>query len=285
MLPIAQLRNKMHMKAQVSPPSTYVKGPKRNVHLVIYSNNEPFNTTKRITIESVKNFSDNNIVIHDYNFEKIKAMDWFKEIASLPEIHTDSPTFYSGRRDGYYNSWKAFIIKDVYDTMQDDDILYYVDSSQHFRTGFTENIDRLCEIAYDKHFIAGSIGSDSRNNEYRVCDNLSVWDKIYPNNDNRKYLTKMHVLNAWFILRKNKTNTSFINEWAYFTSYKDNELIHPLVTYHHTGDQSIFNILVLKYKYLVFHRKDIIHCDNKNKNLVLEVVNNNENTDDLFIHL
>ena len=30
--------------------------------------------------------------------------------------------------------------------MDKDEILYYVDCSQWVRTGFTENIDKLCEI-------------------------------------------------------------------------------------------------------------------------------------------
>ena len=37
-------------------------------------------------------------------------------------------------------------------------------------------------------------------------------------------------------------------------------------------DQSIFNILVIKYKMPIFYDKNIRH-DNKNKNLVLHIVN------------
>ena len=62
----------------------------------------------------------------------------------------------------------------------------------------------------------------------------------------------MHVLNSWFILIKNNINTNFLNEWNYWSVYKDNEFIYPLVTYHHTVDQYIFNILVYKYNFKVF---------------------------------
>ena len=82
-----------------------------------------------------------------------------------------------------------------------------------------------------------------------------------------------HVLNTWFLFKKCESNNLFIQDWAFFTSYKDNILNDPLVTYHHTGDQSIFNILVHKYNCFIFHHKDIRHDTNKNKNLALRVIN------------
>lgn len=111
-----------------------------SIHLVLYSNNEPYDTTKILTIESIYKYTTKHVIIHDYNLEKIKQKVWFQHIKDLPSIYTE------GRRDGFYNSWKAFITKDVYDEMKEGDILYYVDSSQHFRIGFEENIDKLCDI-------------------------------------------------------------------------------------------------------------------------------------------
>ena len=127
--------------------------------------------------------------------------------------------------------------------MNDGDILYYVDSSQHYRNGFTDSVDKLCDIVLKNGIIAGSVGKDVNNNNYGCCNNIDIWNKIIPNNDNRDYLNKMHILNSWFILVKNNINTNFLNDWNYWSIYKDNELINPLVTYHHTADQSIFNIL------------------------------------------
>lgn len=250
-----------------------------SIHLVLYSNNEPYDTTKRLIIESIHKFTKKNIIIHDYNLDKIKKLDWYSRIQYLPSIHKE------GRRDGYYNSWKAFIVKDVYDNMVDGDVLYYVDSSQHFRTGFTENIDRLCDIALEKKCIAGSVGSDIRNNTVKCCDNISVWNKIIPTKDNSLFLNKMHVLNSWFLFMKCDSNTAFIDDWAYFICFTDNDFKIPLVTYHHTVDQSIFNILVIKYNLPVFYSKNIDHNTNKDKNLVLNVVNNTNNYNDYFIQL
>jgi len=250
-----------------------------SIHLVLYSNNEPFNTTKRYTIETIHKYTQKQVIIHDYNLEKIKQNEWFKLIKDLPSIYND------GRRDGYYNAWKAFIIKDVYDMMNDDDILYYVDSSQHFQTGFNENIDKLCDIVNEQLCVAGSIGYDVKNNSNGCCDNIIIWNKIIPDKNINEYLNKPHVLNSWFLFKKCESNNSFINDWVYFICYTDNEINYPLVTYHHTGDQSIFNILVVKYNKPVFYHTNIKHDENKNKNIVLNIINNAENTSEYFIYL
>ena len=239
-----------------------------SIHLVLYSNNEPFNTTKRLTIESIYRYTNKNVIIHDYNLEKIQLIEGYQFIKNFPYI------IKNGRRDGYYNSWKPLIIKDVYDKIIDGDILYYVDSSQYYKTGFTENIDKLCNIVNEKLCIAGSVGNDFKNTSFDCCNNLIVWNKIIKDTDNNQYLSKLHVLNSWFLFKKCKSNDAFINEWVYFSYYVDKDIIYPLITYHHTVDQSIFNILAIKHNCFVFYHKQIKHEQNKNKNLVLNIINN-----------
>jgi hypothetical protein len=251
-----------------------------NVHLVLYSNNEPFHTTKRLIIESVKNYTTKNVIIHDYTLERIKTLDWFEEIKGLPSVVPQS--IWSGRRDGYYNAWKAFITRDVYNIMKDGDILYYMDSSKYIRQGFTRNIDKICDITDKLGFIAGSCGNTGPKNGPSCCNNMTIWNKIIPDNDNSIYLNLNHVLNAWFLLKKQESNNNFVNEWAYFTSYKDTVLKNPFVTYHHTVDQSIFNILIYKYNLKVFYTPLSHHSKNRDFNFVLDVINKSKDTDTLF---
>lgn len=252
---------------------------KLNINIVLYSNNEPFNTTKKLIIDSILNYSNNNIIIHNYNLKKIKKCKWFKKIKKLPFIYIN------GRRDGYYNCWKPFIVKEVYDKIKKNDIIYYVDCSQYYKNGFTQNIDKLCSIVFNNGFIAGSCGNNINNNYFGCCNNLLIWNKIILNINNKSYLNKKHVLNSWFILKKCDENNSFINEWVFYCCYKDTKIKYPMVTYHHTADQSIFNILVYKYKPLVFFNKNISHDENKDKNLVLKIINNSDNINDYFIYL
>jgi hypothetical protein len=249
------------------------------VNLVLYSGGEPFNTTKQLIIQSISKFTTKQIIIHNYTLETIKKFDWFEQIKDLPSVYKE------GRRDGYYCAYKAFCCREACKNMNEGDILYYVDCSQHFRTGFTQSIDKLCDIAYEKEFIAGSVGDDVTNGSWTCCHNLDVWNKIIPNRDNSKYLNYRHILASWFIMKKNNTTTDFLNEFANMCAYKDDKLIHPLVTYHHTGDQSIFNILVSKYNFFVFYKKGVGHSDNKDRNLVLSVINNAEDDYKYFINL
>jgi hypothetical protein len=247
----------------------------------MYANNQPFTITQRMTIESIKNFTNKNIIIHEHNSETIKKFEWYDLIKDYWSIEPHRP----GRRDGSYNAWKPLLCRDIYFQMNEGDILYYIDSSAYFIEGFTENIDKLCDIANKKEMIAGSIGDDVMNNSYKCCDNILVWNKVIPCENNEKNLCKRHILSCWFLVKKCESNNLFMKEWGYYSLYKDDELPLPLVLYHHTVEQSIFNILVLKYKKLIFYDKNIRHDDNKNKNLVLKIINNAENTDDYFIYL
>jgi hypothetical protein len=49
--------------------------------------------------------------------------DWFHYIKDFPLIE------YDWNRDGYYNAWKIFLVKEIYDSIDKDDILYYVDNT------------------------------------------------------------------------------------------------------------------------------------------------------------
>ena len=238
-----------------------------SVHLVLYSNREPFDTTKKLTIESAPNFTSRKIIIHEYSLEKIKEIDWFVLLKDLPSVGTCI-------RDGYYNAWKPLIVRDVFNQMEENDILYYVDCSQYYIEGFTQNIDKIVSITEDIGAVAGSCGHDVKNKTYDCCSNINIWNKIIPNTDNIPNLDLMHILNSWFLLKKNNLNKIFIDEWVYFCFYTDEDLPRPLITYHHTADQSIFSVLVAKFKIPFFCSENLTHHDYKNKNLCLHFINN-----------
>ncbi len=56
--------------------------------------------------------------------------------------------------------------------------------------GFTENIDKLCNIVKEKNFIAGSVSNDVHNNDFGCCNNISIWNKIIVDKDNNELLKK-----------------------------------------------------------------------------------------------
>ena len=122
------------------------------------------------------------------------------------------------------------------------------------------------------------------NNFRSCCDNEKIWQVIfdYKIDNFEKYLNKKHVVNTWFILKKCNELTNFINEWCDFNIYKLND--KPLIIYHHTVDQSIFNILVNKYKFKTFYHPSIKNEKNKNFHYIMHFINNyDDDINDLFI--
>jgi hypothetical protein len=254
------------------------------VHLVLYSDGEPFDTAKNNIIKSANFCSERyTVVVHSYDLKQIKKLDWFSRIQDLPSINMP------GKRDGYYCAYKAFCTWDVYRTAEDGDIIYYVDSSQYYTDGFTETIDALCDVVVRLGFVAGSMSDDARNNgnDYTCppgCDNFVVWKKVWPD-ANESVLSHNHILASWFILQKSSDNDSFMNDYVNYCVYKDDDLPLPLLTYHHTGDQSIFNMLVHKYNLHVFYDKPTNHNENKNKNHVLKVINSASDSMPFFVRI
>lgn len=254
------------------------------------ANGEPFETVKDLMLRSLPAHTQRELIIHNYNLEKMKSQPWFEKIKDLPNI----PDIY-WRRDGYYNAYKMFCVMDAYESMNEEtDVLVYMDSSKYYSDGFTESVDKLCDVAFERGIVAGSTGDDVKNGgptncgklRYILCDNLSVWRKVWPD-CNESVVTGRHILNAWFAMRKSEVNTQFMKDWIYWSLYTDSEFKIPLITQHISVDQSIFNILVRKYGFSVFYHKDRYHCLNKDKNGVLKVINETaaEKVDELFITL
>ena len=54
--------------------------------------------------------------------------------------------------------------------------------------------------------------------------------------------------------------------------YTDESLIYPLITYHHTVDQSIFNILVHIYKFPLFINKNYDEYQLRDRNRLAKII-------------
>ena len=62
---------------------------------------------------------------------------------------------------------------------------------------------------------------------------------------------KNHISSCWFILEKNSNNINFVEDWCYYTLYKnkENEYLGSLCI---VADEGIFAPLVHKYNLLSF---------------------------------
>lgn len=166
--------------------------------------------------------------------------------------------------------------------MGENDIIYYVDSSQHYISGFTENIDKLLEYCFTNNepMIAGSHGYDSLNWDDGPFNNYD-WHYIWNDVNYQNIITTPHICASWFVMRKLIFTTKFIDEWIYYAINKDTPDNTPMITHHCTGDQFIFNILSYKYNLKSFRHSDIAHNANKDRNVALKYINSCSNQEEI----
>jgi hypothetical protein len=248
----------------------------QKIHFITYAEGSPYTETQAALNETIGKFTGYEVVRHAYDLDRLKGLPLFDKIADLPTFN------YHGRRDGYYCAYKVIIPAEVYESMGENDILYYCDSSRYFMTGFEHSIDRLAEYCFTVcPFIAGSFGTDVLNSSYGCCDKREVWGAVDSRINYEKVIGAPHVLASWFMMKKCSQNTQFFADWLKY-SFLELEG-RPLITYHHPGDQSIFNILCHKYGFKSFFDPAIRHDENKDRNRVLEMVNRSTDLSKLFV--
>ena len=186
------------------------------LHLVMYSQGEPFDTSKRKMIESIRNCTSREVVCHSYDLHRIRGCEWFKHMEVVSKIHG------------------------------------------HVAGGIGTNIWN---------------GLSEPDGTRGVCNIIEVWNAILPQGNNHVYMDLYHVCASWFVFKKTELISSFMKDWVYYCMLTTNELPYPLITYHHTVDQSIFNILVVKYNMIVFFDEDLNHREVKNRNRVMKSIN------------
>lgn len=224
----------------------------------------PFRETQKLLNESIQSKTKYDVVFHSHNMESMMNQPWFFKVKDYPNLFTNE----WWRRDGYLCAYKVFFAKQLMDIIDDGDIIYYADSSAYHKEPFTEDIDRFIKyVEYNGH-VCGAIATDCKHNSFMCCDNVDVWNEIHkPTKIDFEYmLNKYHTVASWYCFQKNEKSIEFINEWAYWFSYKLRDV--PLARFHHTVDQSIFNILVYKHGMKVFFNPNNMHEQNKNHNMV-----------------
>lgn len=241
---------------------------KGKVHVVNLANNEPFMSSQQAIMNTIRSHTSWDVVFHDLNIDKIRDRPWFALLEKISRLPV-----YAGRRDGYYCAWKPFIIRDVYQTMGDNDILYYVDASRYLRTGFRANLDAFFAEVEKRGMIAGSVGDDVLNSSYDCLTNRNVWDTMGMGRMFEEGQSKRHVLSAWMAFTKTPNTTQLLAEWTHWTATDDINGL-PLVVQHHTAEQAILNILLLKYPHMskLFYHPKLRHDSNKDYNIVLEML-------------
>jgi hypothetical protein len=233
----------------------------------------PYSDTQSMLVDSIQLHTNREVVHHTFDLEKLKQQNWYHKVADYPTKFPDP-----WGRDGLYCAYKVFPALELMETIDDGDFIYYTDSSAYYREPFEQNIDRLFDyVEYNGH-ACGSAGNDFKHSSFGCCDNKIVWDRMWPELQDgyRQMMFRPHILASWYCFQKNPQSVNFIKEWAHY--FIDEIGGKPLCTYHHTVDQSIFNILVYKYGMKVFFN-NTNHDHNKNHNNVHRQLNQEPTSD------
>jgi len=230
----------------------------------------PYSDTQKMLVNSIQSKTKRDVIIHTHSLESMKEQSWFYKIEHFPKIDIGGDDW---ARDGYFCAYKVLFANDLLDKIDENDLIYYTDSSAYYREPFTENLDRFFDyVDYNGH-VCGSHGNDFSHNSFECLDKFDVWKIVWT--DSEKYfpdiLLHKHMLASWYCFKNTEINRKFIREWSYLiTDVNING--RPIVSLHHTVDQSIFNILVYKYGFRTFFN-NTIHDHNKNHNNVHKFVN------------
>jgi hypothetical protein len=232
----------------------------------------PYAETQKLLVESIQSQTKRQVVHHTHDLESMKQQPWFHKIEHFPSIQLEKNEL-GWVRDGYFCAYKALFANALLDTIDEGDYIYYTDSSAYFREPFTENLDRFFDyVDYNGH-VCGARGNDFAHCDFGCLTNEDVWRLVWP--ESRHYLPKLlnhkHLLASWYCFKNTEENRKFIREWAHLVTdvYIGNR---PIVTLHHTVDQSLFNILVYKYGLRTFFN-NTNHDHNKNHNNVHRFIN------------
>ena len=259
----------------------YKKEKKPKVHFITFAEGKhrstgyEFANTQKLLVDSIQSHTNYEVVFHTHNLHSISLQPWFYKVKNYPSTF-DSEWW---KRDGYLCAYKVYLTKQVLDIAEEGDLVYYTDSSAYYQDPFNENLDRFFKyVEYNGH-VCGAISTDCRHNSFGCCDNKEIWNIVYPNSsiDFEKMLNKMHIVASWFCFQKNESSKKFVDEWAKWFEYEYDGL--PLARYHHTVDQSIFNMMVYKHGFKVFFDDKNYHEENKNHNAVHITLNSEANDD------
>jgi hypothetical protein len=205
-------------------------------HLIIFGTKNYENSIKSL-VNSSKNYFDE---YHIFSPEDIDC-NFFEECKSI---------LCQSRGAGYW-LWKPYFIKKVMESVNNNDIIFYVDAGNVFLydpTFLYENLkNNNGVILFDNR--DGMINGDSAKN-YISCKKDSF---VLMNCDLDEYIFGTHLNASYQIYQKNQSSMDFIDEYLNFckiekiitdtpNEYGDN---YPGY-YDHRHDQSILSLLAIK---------------------------------------
>jgi len=196
-----------------------------------------------------------------------------KDLQNDNEFWTKHKDFINSNSRGYgYWLWKPYIIKKTLEKMNDDDILLYVDCGCELNYNGKKKFDNYINLVKEKKIIGTSTCSSDY--DYTKMDLI----KYFNMENDIKLLKKQHMQACCLLILKCKNIIDLFNEYYEICSNNyhlidDSQSIESNFNgfKEHRHDQSIFNLLVKKYK-LINYDLDPTYwgCESKSKKKYLD---------------
>lgn len=207
------------------------------IHIVTFGDGAFLEQAKEFAQSLSKKFA--NYKVHRYDMSMID--DEFKE---------KNKDILSNHRGFGYWLWKPYICKQVYDSMKDGDILWYIDGGLILK----DNIDFENIVKWCSQCSSGGLACEQNTPQGKFCKK-DVFLQL--NMDYEKYAPLMQYASGFFMLQRRETNHSFLQEWLDTAcipgmlddspaKYPEDSQWSPVK---HRHDQAIFSLLAHKYEF------------------------------------
>jgi hypothetical protein len=205
--------------------------------------------------------------------EEAKSLGVFNEtqrytFADLPLSLRSSPLFLDQKKGGYW-IWKAYVIYDSLQKLNDGDILVYADSGcelKHNQSGWEKNFQMLNdnEALFFQYRTDKNYGWNAYNSNFIDSPKLKYWVKKSTTdhfqtlfgNDN-SWTEKNKLWAGFMFLKKTDSTVKLIKDWLDIMLFYPELVIDPLIDERHEQlpgfsshrhDQSILSIIVRFYE-------------------------------------
>lgn len=182
-------------------------------------------------VDSVKKYSDFEIIL----FKKSEIDNIFLE---------KNKNILNCKRGGGYWLWKPYIINKILKKINNDDSLFYLDSSYYFIENFTD-------LYKDEEILIFSNKPNENTNHFKRLCKMDVIIKYNMQHD--AFIKQINECWAGAIyLKKNDFNTKIMEEWLEMCCIFEDITDTPSNKYNpffmdHRHDQSLLTILITKY--------------------------------------
>ena len=188
-------------------------------------------------------------------FDQIYALD---ESTFSKEYYKKYKSRFKFRGFGYW-IWKSHVVKDVFESLNHNDILFYADSGCQLNFKGIKRFHEYIELVNQNNMGLLIFEQNLLEKSYTKSDVFSFFNVL----ENRQVTHSKQIWAGSFMLRKTNTAVDFINQWHdgchnHFNLINDKPSIVPNFNafIDHRHDQSIFSVLSKLYNPIILSNNE-----------------------------